>query len=94
MELSLTGYHSHAAISEVSFDANNNITLKYNYLIINFLAAWLKCFSKIKVYYKKNELKAGFVVNWNIFFPIPIFKELKAIACSKDPYLFKHFGNL
>lgn len=56
------GCHSYTTISRVSFDANNNnITLEYNYLIINFLAAWLKM-SKIKVYYKKNELKAGFVV--------------------------------
>lgn len=59
MELSLAGYHSHTAISEVSFDANNNITLKYNYLIINFLAAWLKRFSKTKVYYKKMSLRLG-----------------------------------
>lgn len=36
MEPSLVSHHSQTTVSEVSFDAN--ITLKYSYLITNFLA--------------------------------------------------------
>lgn len=37
-EPSTVGPYSQTTISKLSSDANNNITLEYSYLIINFLA--------------------------------------------------------